>query len=82
MKFNYSLAKETVGNISKGFFSRNLPVYLLSILLLNIIISPVVYSATTTILSKGQSYALVLLGLVTLSLFIYLFIVILQPEKF
>jgi K+-transporting ATPase KdpF subunit len=64
------------------FFSRKLPIYLLSILLINIIISPLVYASTNQILSKGQSYALTLLGLVTISLFIYLFIVIFKPEKF
>ncbi|MBL1208361.1 MAG: K(+)-transporting ATPase subunit F [Geminocystis sp. GBBB08] len=64
------------------FLSRKLPIYLLSILLINIIISPLVYAGTNQILSKGQSYALTLLGLVTISLFIYLFIVIFQPEKF
>jgi K+-transporting ATPase KdpF subunit len=64
------------------FFSRKLPIYLLSILAINIIISPLVYASTNQILSKGQSYALTLLGLVTISLFIYLFIVIFKPEKF
>ena len=59
-----------------------LSVYLFSILLINIIISPLVYASTNQILSKGQSYGLSLLGLITISLFIYLFIVIFQPEKF
>lgn len=64
------------------YFADKLSVYLLSILLINLIISPLVYASTNQILSKGQSYALSLLGLVTISLFIYLFIVIFQPEKF
>jgi len=64
------------------FLSRKLPIYLLSIFLINLIISPLVYASTNPILSKGQSYSLSLLGLVTFSLFIYLFVVIFQPEKF
>jgi K+-transporting ATPase KdpF subunit len=64
------------------YFADKLSIYLLSILLINIIISPLVYASNNQILSKGQSYALTLLGLVTISLFIYLFIVIFKPEKF
>ncbi|WP_330203244.1 K(+)-transporting ATPase subunit F [Cyanobacterium sp. Dongsha4] len=64
------------------FFSDKLSVYLFSILVVNILISPLVYANTNQVFSKGQSYALGLLGLVTISLFIYLFVVIFQPEKF
>lgn len=64
------------------YFARKSSIYLLSILVINIIISPLVYASTNQILSKGQFYALTLLGLVTINLFIYLFVVIFQPEKF
>lgn len=82
IKTNFSQIKETIKEISTDFSSRKLPVYLLSILLLNLILSPLVYASTREALSRGQSYALGLLGLVTFSLFIYLFVVIFQPEKF
>jgi K+-transporting ATPase KdpF subunit len=82
MNTNISLAKQTFFTIIKTFFSRKLPIYLLSILLINLIFSPLVYASTKDVLSKGQTYALGLLGLVTFSLFIYLFVVIFQPEKF
>lgn len=82
MKNYYIKSIETVTEIWAEFSRKKLPLYLLIILIGNIIISPAVYSATGAIFTKGQSYALVLLGLVTFSLFIYLFVVIFQPEKF
>lgn len=82
MNTNISLAKQTFLTIIKKFFSHKLSIYFLSILLTNLIFSPLVYASTKDVLSKGQTYALGLLGLVTFSLFIYLFIVIFQPEKF
>ena len=62
--------------------SQKLAVYFLVILGLNLILSPLVQASTAGILSRGQSYALGLLGLVTVSLFVYLFVVIFQPERF
>lgn len=82
MKTNFYHIKEMILDIIIDFCSRKLPIYLLFILLINLILSPVVYASTKDVLSKGQTYALGLLGLVTFSLFIYLFIVIFQPEKF
>lgn len=61
---------------------RKIPLYFLGILVLNLFFSPVVQASTGGLLSRSQFYALGLLSLVTFSLFIYLFIVILQPEKF
>jgi K+-transporting ATPase KdpF subunit len=63
-------------------YPQKLAVYFLIILGLNLILSPLVQASTAGILSRGQSYALGLLGLVTVSLFVYLFVVIFQPEKF
>lgn len=62
-------------------FSK-LSLYLFGILICNLILSPIVQASAGGTLSRGQSYALTLLGLVTFSLFIYLFMVIFQPEKF
>jgi K+-transporting ATPase KdpF subunit len=63
-------------------YPQKLAVYFLIILGLNLILSPLVQASTGGILSRGQSYALGLLGLVTVSLFVYLFVVIFQPERF
>ena len=63
-------------------YPQKLAVYFLIILGLNLILSPLVQASTAGILSRGQSYALGLLGLVTVSLFVYLFVVIFQPERF
>lgn len=60
---------------------RPLPVQLFLLLCLNLIIAPAVYAASAEI-SKGQAWAIALLGLVTLALSIYLFVVIFQPERF
>ncbi|WP_369816744.1 K(+)-transporting ATPase subunit F [Cyanobacterium sp. IPPAS B-1200] len=81
-KISYRNMQETSLTIICKFFSRKLPVYLISVLLINLIFSPLVYASTNQVMSRGQSYALGLLGLVTISLFIYLFVVIFQPEKF
>jgi K+-transporting ATPase KdpF subunit len=65
--------------VSKKF---QIPAYLFLIFCLSVIAAPLTQAATENTLSKGQAYALALLGLVVLSLFIYLFVVIFQPEKF
>ena len=63
-------------------YPQKIAVYFLIILGLNLILSPLVQASTGGVLSRGQSYALGLLGWVTFSLFVYLFVVIFQPEKF
>ena len=63
-------------------YPQKIAVYFLIILGLNLIVSPLVQASTGEVLSRGQSYALGLLGLVTISLFVYLFVVIFQPERF
>ena len=68
--------------IKLRFYPQKLAVYFLIILGLNLIVSPLVQASTGGVLSRGQSYALGLLGLVTFSLFVYLFVVIFQPERF
>ena len=63
-------------------YPQKLAVYFLIILGLNLILSPLVQASTAGSLSRGQSYTLGLLGLVTFSLFVYLFVVIFEPERF
>jgi K+-transporting ATPase KdpF subunit len=45
-------------------------------------IAPAVQAATGISLDRGQTFAIVLLGMTTLALSIYLFVVIFQPERF
>lgn len=56
--------------------------YLLWSFAINLIFAPVVYAASGNTISREQSYALGLLGIGTVGLSIYLFVVIFQPEKF
>ncbi len=74
--------KTTFSPSSAKLDFKKIPFYFLGILGINLIIAPLVQASTAGLLSRGQSYALGLLGLVTLSLFVYLFVVIFQPEKF
>ena len=62
--------------------SRKLTRYLLWSSAINLILAPVVYAATGGTISREQSYALGILGIVTFALSFYLFAVIFQPEKF
>lgn len=82
MKINHLKLTEIITDIWTEFSHKKLPIYLLVLLSVNLILSPLVQASTGGVLSRGQSYALGLLGLVTFSLFIYLFAVIFEPEKF
>jgi K+-transporting ATPase KdpF subunit len=73
---------EDLCSIATKFHDRKPPRYLFWGLIINLILAPAVYAATGETISREQSYALGLLGLVTLALSIYLFAVIFQPEKF
>jgi hypothetical protein len=61
---------------------KKYPKYLFFSLCLNLIVAPAVYAANVESFTKFQAYALGLLGIVTFSFSIYLFIVMFQPEKF
>jgi K+-transporting ATPase KdpF subunit len=76
-----SFVREEIEDFVLQLRFSKLTLFLFSLLCLNVIVAPAVQAATGSI-SRGQSYALGLLGLVTFSLFIYLFAVIFQPEKF
>ncbi|BAY32684.1 potassium-dependent ATPase G chain [Nostoc carneum NIES-2107] len=45
-------------------------------------IAPVVYAASDVSLESRTTWAIGILGLVTISLVIYLFVVVFQPERF
>ena len=61
---------------------KNLVIYLGILLTLNAVLAPLVTASTGSGGSKGQAYALIGLGLIAVSVFGYLLMVILQPEKF
>ena len=73
---------EDIFAIATKLYDRKPTRYLLWSFAINLILAPAVYAATAGTISREQSYALGLLGVVTLALSIYLFTVILQPEKF
>jgi K+-transporting ATPase KdpF subunit len=59
-----------------------LPIAIFIGLCINLIIAPVVYAAADGLLERRHAYALGVLGLVTLGLVVYLFVVVFQPERF
>ena len=69
-------------DILTRFWQKRVPKILLLALLISVVIAPTVQAATGISLDRGQTLALVLLGITTISLSVYLFIVIFQPERF
>jgi K+-transporting ATPase KdpF subunit len=65
--------------ISKG---HRVPLGLFLLLCLNLLLAPAVQAATSVVESRFSAYTITLLGLVTLCLCVYLFVVIFQPERF
>lgn len=61
---------------------HRIPVTIFLIMCFNVLLAPVVAAATPGELSHWKVYTISLLGLVTITLSIYLFVVIFQPEKF
>lgn len=59
-----------------------MPLYLFLALCFNLVLAPIVYAASTHELTRGQAWALGLLGLATVALSVYLFVVMVAPEKF
>ncbi|HIK05705.1 MAG TPA: potassium-transporting ATPase subunit F [Trichormus sp. M33_DOE_039] len=65
-----------------GAKHNRVPISLFVLLCVNILLASGVQAATPIQLSRTASYAIAALGLVTLSLCVYLFVVIFQPERF
>ncbi|MEA5498751.1 K(+)-transporting ATPase subunit F [Limnoraphis robusta Tam1] len=80
MKLNSFL--ETCDLIGSRFLHRKLSLSLFLALCFNVVLAPLVYAATNNNIAKSSAYALGLLGLVVIGLAVYLFVVILQPERF
>lgn len=52
------------------------------VMCLNLIVAPAIYAATGGEIERSSAWAIGLLGLLTLGISIYLFVVIFQPERF
>lgn len=61
---------------------QRIPIAIFVILCINLLLAPVVYAAADGGLERRYAYAIALLGLVTLGLVVYLFVVVFQPERF
>ncbi|WP_017651110.1 potassium-transporting ATPase subunit F [Fortiea contorta] len=73
---------EAIDEIWLQWRRQKLPLYLFLAMCFNLVVAPVVYGATAQQLSRTQSWALGILGLVILGLSVYLFFVMFVPEKF
>jgi K+-transporting ATPase KdpF subunit len=62
--------------------NKRIPYSLFLTLCFNLVLATSVHAATGDVLSRTQAYAIGLLGLTTLALSIYLFVVMFQPERF
>ncbi len=71
-----------MNDVLTRFWQKPVPKILLLALLSSVAIAPAVQAATGVSLDRGQVFALVLLGITTVSLSVYLFVVIFQPERF
>ena len=69
-------------DVMTRFWQKRVPKIFLLALLSAVTIAPAVQAATNISLDRGQVLALVLLGITTISLSVYLFVVIFQPERF
>jgi K+-transporting ATPase KdpF subunit len=78
----FRLFLEGIQPVWSRLYQRKVPRYLLLLLCLNLVIAPAVQAATGNQFSRNQAYALGILGLVTLAVAIYLFVVMFQPERF
>ncbi|NMG08721.1 ATPase [Brasilonema sp. UFV-L1] len=72
---------EEVTEIWSAWRRQKLPLYLFLAMCFNLVVSPLVLAADQK-LSHTQSWALGLLGIVTVGLSVYLFFVMFVPERF
>ncbi|HEY9653675.1 MAG TPA: K(+)-transporting ATPase subunit F [Coleofasciculaceae cyanobacterium] len=64
-------------------WKRNpLPIGIFLVMCLNLVIAPAVYASAGETITQKTAWAIGILALVILSLAVYLFAVILQPERF
>ena len=73
---------EGVELLQEQWQRNSLPIGLFFMMCLNLVIAPAVYASAGAAITRQTAWAIGLLGLVILGLAIYLFSVILQPERF
>lgn len=78
---NSKLAEDFT-SIWEAWSRRKYPTYLFLALCFNILLASTAYAATGDAFSRPQIYALGILGLGTIALSSYLFVVMFQPERF
>ena len=61
---------------------QRIPLAIFIVLCLNLFVAAAVYAAADGGLERRYAYAIGLLGLATLGLVVYLFVVVFQPERF
>ena len=61
---------------------QRIPLAIFFVFCLNLFVAPAVYAAADGGLERRYAYAIGLLGLATLGLVVYLFVVVFQPERF
>jgi K+-transporting ATPase KdpF subunit len=61
---------------------QRLPLGIFIVLCLNLAIAPVVYAAADGTLERRSAWAIGILGFVTITIVIYLFVAVFQPERF
>jgi K+-transporting ATPase KdpF subunit len=73
---------EAIWFVWREWRRQKLPLVIFVGMCLNLLIAPAVYAAARGRLEPYSAWALGILGLVTLALVIYLFVVVFQPERF
>lgn len=61
---------------------QKIPMWVFWGMCFNLVIAPMVQASTGEALSRGQAWAIGILGLCTLAVSVYLFVVMFQPERF
>ncbi|MFP4103967.1 K(+)-transporting ATPase subunit F [Coleofasciculus sp.] len=73
---------ELIELVQEQWQGNRLPIQLFLLMCLNLAIAPAVYATTGDEITRKAAYAIGILGIVTLGLAVYLFVVIFQPERF
>jgi K+-transporting ATPase KdpF subunit len=76
------LPTEDLATLWQAWSRRKYPTYIFLALCLNVAIASAAFAATGDTFSRPQIYALGILGLGTVALSAYLFVVMFQPERF
>ncbi|KAB8321037.1 potassium-transporting ATPase subunit F [Tolypothrix campylonemoides VB511288] len=73
---------EAISFVWSEWRSQKLPLTIFVALCLNLLVAPIVYAAADGTLERRSAWAIGVLGLVTLAVIVYLFVVVFQPERF